>query len=148
MSFQNPSKTNDNAAETTTSGPSNFEISGQESMDAFTKMQHKFDSLMGKSVLSTNVWFFTDMVTQEEEKFAQIEQRHKYEMRMLPLVQNRESESNTNKTEFSPSAHLLNKGFNDRTNNNFDDVTSIRTDSYKMSAREHNLLDNHFNSNY
>ena len=56
MSFQNPSvsKVNDNAAETTTSGPSNLETSGQESMDAFTKMQHKFDSLMGKSVSLTN----------------------------------------------------------------------------------------------
>jgi len=33
-------------------------------------------------------------------------------------------------------------------NHNFDDVTSIRTESYKLSGRDHNLLENHFSSNY
>jgi hypothetical protein len=61
------------------------------------------------------------------------------------------SEASESKHDYSSTGNAHNQGYSvyDRTNHNFallDDVTSIRTEQYKLSARDHNMLDNHLYS--
>ena len=97
-------------------------------MDAFKKMQQKFDSLM-------------NIVSHEEEKFREIEQRHMYNTKAMMPQQSHNRASEVINSYCAMYDQNNRSGMSG--NQAFDDVTSIKTDQFKLSAREHNLLENH-----
>lgn len=93
-----------------------------------------------------------DLVTNEEEKFREIERRHIYDSRVGPkqssLTNFDNSDGTNSKPELSMSGNVHNpQGYapsHYSGGNNFDDVASMRTEPhYKMSARNHHLMENH-----
>ena len=74
-----------------------------------------------------------NIVSHEEEKFREIERRHMYNSKaMIPQPMDAIS-TNSMMFENRPGA----------TQNGFDDVTSIKTEQFKLSTRDHNMLENH-----
>ena len=85
-----------------------------------------------------------NIVSHEEAKFREIEQRHMFNSKaMIPQPTANPIDSRTSEavSTYNSMYDRDNRGGN--TTTGFDDVTSIKTEQYKLSAREHCLLENH-----
>lgn len=99
------------------------------------------------------VYSSLDLVTNEEEKFREIERRHIYDSRTGPkqhsaLTNFEHFDEANSKPELSSVGnvhnHPLGYGSLYSAGNNFDDVASIRTEpQYKLSSRDHQMMENH-----
>ena len=85
-----------------------------------------------------------NIVSHEEEKFREIERRHMYNTKaMIPQPTSGPIDSRASDAVSAYSMYDRDTNRGGGATTGFDDVTSIKTEQFKLSAREHNLLENH-----